>query len=165
MTVWEDTVELPSGHQIDDYSGVDLADGVIVVATDIHDRLLMFKEYKYAVDDTVMTCPAGGVDKDETPEQAALRELKEETGYTATGAELITSLFSYPSKITHKDHIVRIKNAITTASHEHDVTEQAAIGSLEFIEPSQIKSLIDNGKINTSYMVAALALAFPDCLS
>ena len=165
MTVWEDTVELPSGQTIDDFSGVDLPNGVLVVATDTENNLLLFDEYKYAVNDTVLTFPAGGIDGTESPEQAALRELKEETGYDASEAKVLTHLYPYPSKIAHTNYIVRVTNAVKAAELDHSDTEVHSISGLQCIPLGDLPELLAAGRFNTSYMVAALALAFPDIFS
>ena len=44
-------------------------------------RLLLIRQYRPPVDGFVLEFPAGLVDAGETPEQAAVRELREETGY------------------------------------------------------------------------------------
>jgi ADP-ribose pyrophosphatase len=165
MTVWEDTVELPSGQTINDFSGVNLPDGVLVVATDEDDNLLLFEEYKYAVNDTVLTFPAGGIDGSESPEAAALRELKEETGYEASEAKVLTHLYPYPSKITHTNYIVRVTNAVRATDLDHSDTEVDSIGQLQRIPLHELSGLIAENRFTTSYMVAALALAFPEHFS
>jgi len=163
MSVYEDIVRLPSGAMVDDYSVVDLPDGVLVVATDEQDRLILFEEYKYAVDDTVLTFPAGGIDDDETPEAAALRELLEETGYVATEATLLSGNYPYPSKLTHINHIVRVTGAVKQKARQLEASE--AIGEVQLIPKDEIADLLKSGRFNTSYMIAALALAFPEYLS
>lgn len=56
-------------------------DGVVIIMTDDkNEKILLNKEYRMAVADYVYNFPAGLIDKGETPEQAAVRELKEETG-------------------------------------------------------------------------------------
>lgn len=56
-------------------------DGVVIIMTDEDDRhILLNKEFRMAVDDYVYNFPAGLIDPGETPERAAARELKEETG-------------------------------------------------------------------------------------
>lgn len=162
IEVWEDEVILPSGATIDDFSGVTLPDGVLVVATDAGNNLLLFNEYKYAVNDTVLTFPAGGIDEGESPRDAAVRELLEETGYKSDDIEVLTSLYPYPSKIAHKLYIVRARNAVKVSRENHSHIENEIIGELQLVPPSKIRELRKAGKFNTSYMLAAVAIALPD---
>lgn len=45
--------------------------------------VLLLRQYRFIVDEYVWAIPSGGVAEGETPHAAAVRELKEETGYTA----------------------------------------------------------------------------------
>ena len=57
------------------------ADAVVIVPYDeTGERILLNKEFRLAVNDWVYNFPAGMIDAGETPEQAACRELMEETG-------------------------------------------------------------------------------------
>jgi 8-oxo-dGTP pyrophosphatase MutT (NUDIX family) len=47
---------------------------------------LLVQQFRPPVGQATFEFPAGLIDKDETPEQAALRELKEETGYVGSTA-------------------------------------------------------------------------------
>ena len=163
MKLYEDVVELPSGHTLDDYSVVDLAEGVLVVATDEENNVLVIDEYKYAANDTFLTFVAGGIDGTETALEAAKRELIEESGYDTDELELVARLDVYPSKIIHKSNIVRARNIrkVTTAAHE----ASEDIGNIRLISPAELKANIADGSINTTYMLAAIALAFPEILT
>jgi ADP-ribose pyrophosphatase len=56
-------------------------DAVVIIVTDENDeRILLNKEFRMAVGDYVYNFPAGLIDEGENPEEAAIRELKEETG-------------------------------------------------------------------------------------
>ncbi|MBQ3545024.1 MAG: NUDIX hydrolase [Lachnospiraceae bacterium] len=56
-------------------------DAVVIIATnESEDKILLSKEFRLAVGEWVYNFPAGLIDKGETPKEAAVRELKEETG-------------------------------------------------------------------------------------
>ncbi|KMU90632.1 ADP-ribose pyrophosphatase [Coccidioides immitis H538.4] len=61
-----------------------LIDGVGIVAIlekPSGPELLLQKQYRPPIDKIVIEVPAGLIDAGETPEECAIRELKEETGY------------------------------------------------------------------------------------
>jgi ADP-ribose pyrophosphatase len=53
---------------------------VIIVTNEGEDKILLNKEFRLAVGEWVYNFPAGLIDKGESPSEAAVRELKEETG-------------------------------------------------------------------------------------
>jgi ADP-ribose pyrophosphatase len=60
---------------------VEHKDSVGVIATSGSDVILV-TQYRRAADKVLLEIPAGKVEKGETPEQAALREMAEEIGYS-----------------------------------------------------------------------------------
>ena len=59
-------------------------------------RLVMIRQYRYPLNDYLYELPAGLIDKGETPGEAAVREMKEETGLTFTPAEGVDPGFTRP---------------------------------------------------------------------
>jgi ADP-ribose pyrophosphatase len=57
-------------------------------------EIVLQKQYRPPVDKLVIEFPAGLIDAGETPEQAAIRELKEETGYVAEVLETSPVMFN-----------------------------------------------------------------------
>lgn len=55
-------------------------DAVVIIAQDEQGRELIIREFRPVIDKYVYARPAGMIDPGETPEQAAIREIKEETG-------------------------------------------------------------------------------------
>lgn len=163
VKLYEDTIELPNGQVFDDYSIIKFPDSVVIVATDNNDNLLLFKEYKYAINEHIFSFPAGGIEPGQTPVEAALRELEEETGYTAEETEVVGVSNDYPSKVQHTDYIVRIKNARKEKDIKHENTE--FIGVVQALSKSEVNKLWSKGKLKASYMVVALAHTFPELLA
>lgn len=60
------------------------ADGVIIYSLygEKRDRVVLIRQYRYAIGDYIYELPAGLVEPDEDYHEAAVREMKEETGLT-----------------------------------------------------------------------------------
>ena len=92
--------------------------------------------------------PAGVIDGDETPAEAAVRELKEETGLTAEPAALRQVASFYPSLGSSTEHITCFIAAlpdpvIKTEAHG-DGDEQITVWKMTWDEAFD---LLDSGKI------------------
>ena len=56
-------------------------------------KIILIKQYRYAVKEESIEIPAGKLDLNEDPKECAYRELKEETGYKAKELTLLTSIY------------------------------------------------------------------------
>jgi len=65
-------------------------------------RVVLESQYRVATRSRLYEIPAGHIEKGETPKIAALRELKEETGYTAKRIRYMFSAYSSPGYLTEK---------------------------------------------------------------
>ena len=74
------------------------------------DTILLIREYAVGIEGYYLSFPKGGVDRGETPFQAANRELKEEVGYGARSLERVTTLASSPAYSTHRMHFYVAKD-------------------------------------------------------
>ena len=82
MHVRQDDVVRPDGST-GIYGVVTLAGGAGVLAFVDADHVLLVRQRRYVTGQVTWEMPTGGIDPGETPEQAAVRELAEETGYRA----------------------------------------------------------------------------------
>ena len=104
IKVHVDTVELPDGNtstrEIVNHPG-----GVGILALDQEGNVLTVTQYRYAYQKPVLEIPAGKLERGEDPYQAALRELREETG--AITGQLTPLGEVYPSP-GFSDEIIRL---------------------------------------------------------
>ena len=106
-------------------------------------QVLLLKQYRYAVGETLWEIPAGRLEPAEAPLACAHRELKEETGCTAAKMELLTSMWTTPGFTNEKIHIF-LATELTrgSANRESDefieVVPTALTEALRMIESGQI---------------------------
>ena len=100
-----DTVETRSGtHQ---FEIVEHAGAVVVIAQPAPDEIVLVRQYRHPLGAMTWEVCAGGIDPGETPEAAAIRELREETGFRARAMRRLWSAYSAPgfcSELLHFYH-------------------------------------------------------------
>jgi len=156
VTVYEDEVRLPNDKIIPDYTVIEKPDIVMIVATDSKNNILILNEYKYAVNEYLLTLPAGHKKQNETAIETARRELLEETGYADGTFKELGTLYDYPSKDCHKVYVVSATNINMKRNISTEDTETL---SLKTISIDVLKKQIQNKKWKSSSAIAALTLA------
>lgn len=99
-----DRVEYPSGaagvREIARHPG-----GAVIVPLLDDGRVILVNQLRYPVGSRVTELPAGKLSPGEDPAAAALRELAEETGYTASSLEHLVTVYSTPGFCDERLHI------------------------------------------------------------
>lgn len=94
ITVYKDQVECENGNiatrEVVRHNG-----GVGVLAV-VDDKILLVKQYRYPNATDTLEIPAGKLEKNENTRICALRELEEETGYSAKDITLISKFLPTP---------------------------------------------------------------------
>lgn len=76
----------------------------VVLAIDEQDRLLLVRQFRKPIESCLIEAVAGKVDPGESPDAAAARELKEETGYACQGLKKIGVSYPTPGYCDEKQH-------------------------------------------------------------
>lgn len=63
------------------YFCITCSDAVLVLARTVDSQWILVKQFRPAMRESTLEIPAGSIDQNETPHEAAVRELFEETGY------------------------------------------------------------------------------------
>ena len=133
---------------------------VCVVPVTNDRRVLCVKQYRYAHAKTMIEIPAGKLDsKDEDPESAARRELREETGYTAEKYTFIGELYPSPAILSENIHMF-IATGLKKGEQDLDEDEFLDVVKLPFAEVVQmiLDNKITDAKTQTAVLKAKLIL-------
>lgn len=156
LSVLENDYELPDGKEAKGYYHLSRPNYVLVIAIDKNNNIIVEKNYRRGVDDSVYELPAGWVEKNEIVEQAAKRELSEETGYSAE-IEIIGKIYPQPgfSSMLAYIALARIDDSqkgVQTLDNDEDI-------KYELINLSKIKEMVTKGEIKDMGFLAALQIA------
>ena len=95
ISLIKDTVILPSGRTVIREKVMHPGSvGILPVLED--GRLVLIRQFRYVVGSSLLEIPAGTVEKGESPEECAARELQEETGYRAGKLTLLSAFYLAP---------------------------------------------------------------------
>lgn len=84
------------------YYAIQSPDVAVIVAVNDRGELLLVRQFRPAVDMMTLELPAGHIEPGETPEEAARKELREETGHEAGTLELLTKVSPSTARFTNR---------------------------------------------------------------
>jgi ADP-ribose pyrophosphatase len=151
--VFEDLVELPNGLKLD-YYRVEKIPAVVILPI-ISDKIVFVKQYRYPIKSFSLELPAGHIEPNETPKDCAIRELKEETGFTS---KKIEKLISYHPSTEYSNQIYHVFIARYLKKGESD-RERYEIIDVELLKIETVIEKIFNGKITDGRTIIAVILA------
>lgn len=151
LKVAKETCELPNGKVIDDFYTLWQPDWVLILARTTEGKWVMTEQYRHGTGKIALEFPAGIIDKGETPEQAAIRELQEECGYRAATTKYLGAFPVNPDRHRGVFHVVFIDGVVKGGSTHFDSTED--IESLELSDEDLQKKMAD-GSLNHPLQIA-----------
>lgn len=150
----EEDIELPDGRCIT--LAVLKHPGACAVVPLLDDgRVVMLRQYRYAVHETLWEIPAGKIDPGEALETCAHRELEEETGYKAMRLVSLGSLVMTPGFCDERIHLY-LARELRPGKQSLQVNESLECTSLRFEDAIE---MAEKGEINDAKTAVALLRA------
>jgi ADP-ribose pyrophosphatase len=115
-------------------------------------QILLIKQYRYAAEDFIYEIPAGKLDSDEDPAECARRELREETGCTASRVEHLYTFFTTPGFTDEKIHVFMA----TGLTRGDSAPEKDEFMSVETVTLSNALELIKKGELKDAKTALAI---------
>ena len=128
---------------------------VSIVPIDEKDRLIMVRQYRHPSLRQLLEIPAGIIEDGEDPEETALRELQEETGFSSKNLRLMTGFWSSPG-FTNEYMYAFIAKDLLESKLPQDEDEDI---SIEKIPLDQVERLIKFGEIEDAKSIACILMA------
>ena len=128
-----------------------------VVAIDEDGRIMMEKQFRYALNDYLLEIPAGKLDAGEDPLVCAKRELEEETGIIASEWVSLGTIATSPGFCNEVIHLY-VAKGLSKGEIHWDEDEYVEVERYTFDE---LLERIKEEKIKDSKSLSALLLAMP----
>jgi 8-oxo-dGTP pyrophosphatase MutT (NUDIX family) len=152
----EDRVRLSNGHEIDRFHVIHGPDWASVLCVTDASEVVLVRQYRHGITRASLELPAGVIEPHETPEEAARRELVEETGYEADDWVSIQSVSTEPARHTTQAHFFCARGARRVRPPAPEETE---VLELVTVPVADLARLATDGSIVHGVHVGAILAA------
>jgi 8-oxo-dGTP pyrophosphatase MutT (NUDIX family) len=149
-----DTLRNPRTDEVMERLVLETPDWVNVVALTPEEKLVCVLQFRFGTGEVTLEIPGGALDLQEPHGNAARRELREETGYTAEAWTYLGFVEPNPAFQTNRCHHWLAKGARRT--HDLDLDSGEDITVLE-LTLDEIRARVARGEIRHSLVLTALA--------
>lgn len=150
FTVVEDRVRV-NGHE-QPYDYLEIKGGVSILAIK-DDKIIVQQQYRYPIRSWQWELPGGFVDEGESYEEAAIRELKEETGYEAKSVQDLGAFYPSFGSTNEQIHLF----AIECGELGESAREPGELLSVTLMPVDKFRKLIASGQFMHGAGLAAWA--------
>ena len=129
---------------------------VVVLAERADGRFVLVRQYRRAVEETLLEMVAGGLDPGEAPETAARRELEEECGYVAERLRPLGVIAVCPGYSEERQHLFHAHVGLTPVATRPDFDEHL---ETVVMTRGEVEAAIDRGELTDAKSLAIWYLA------
>jgi 8-oxo-dGTP pyrophosphatase MutT (NUDIX family) len=155
-----DRARAPHTGKEHEFCVVEAPNWVNIIPLTADNQVVMVKQFRHGIKEVTLEIPGGMIENGDSPEEAALRELFEETGYKAEGATLLGVVHPNPAFLTNECYTFFVENVqkIEGGGNPDDAEDI----EVELVPLKKIPELIKNGTITNSLVVTAFWWFFAD---
>jgi 8-oxo-dGTP pyrophosphatase MutT (NUDIX family) len=152
-------VEVAEGRRLEHHVIRMSRQSVAVVVCDDGERVLLLWRHRFITDTWGWEIPAGWVELGEAPEEAARREVEEETGWRPGPLTELSRYYALPGISDLRFTLYRADGA----TYQGDPSDPSESTRVEWVPVADLRRLIDKGQLTDgpSLLGLSLAVAFP----
>lgn len=144
----------PSGAERD-FVVLDCPDWVNIIPLTDDGQVVLIRQFRHGTQSVTLEVPGGVIEADETPEAAAVRELREESGYAPARVKPLGFVSPNPAIQGNRSYTFVAEGCRLEAEPQPDSFEHIEV----LLRPlKDIPELIRSGEISHSLIIAAFAL-------
>lgn len=145
--------ESPRTGQAHDFYRIDSNDWVNVVPVTTAGEIVMVRQFRHGSREVTLEIPGGLIDPGETPQQAAERELLEETGYRPASVLPLGVVNPNPALFGNRCFTFLATASERVAEVRNESTEETVV---ELVTHEALPGLLRGGEIDHALVIAAL---------
>jgi len=142
----------PRTGQYRTFSVLDAGDWVNVIALTAAREIVLVRQFRHGTADFTLEIPGGMVDRGESPAEAAVRELREESGYTGGEPVKLGEVTPNPALFNNLCHTYLVEGCLRRYEPEPDHDEDIEVLTRPL---SDIPGIIASGGIHHALVICA----------
>jgi ADP-ribose pyrophosphatase len=152
----------PRTQQAIDFVRIEGLDWANIIPLTANNEVVLIRQYRHGSEEFTIEIPGGCVDAGEEPQDSAMRELREETGYMADNCELLGAVRPNPALLANRCSLYLARGVTLQSCQKLDAGEDIKV----FTTPlKEVFAQVRSGVISHALIVAAfglLALRYPE---
>jgi ADP-ribose pyrophosphatase len=153
VNLYVDEVQFPNGRVIERHHLLDFSPSVVAFVENGVGEVLMVRVCRYTTSRTEWELPAGGVEPGESVEEAARREVLEETGYEVVGYKHVYAYYPMNGIANKVAHVIRCRATGRAVDFDRD-----EVSDVRWFSRDEIRCMIAAREITDGVALVPLLL-------